>query len=85
MKLLDRLRGTPEPLRAVVVTTKTGGALKGLLAGKDGSALLLKAAQLATQGANSRITWQPLAGEVIIPRDNIEYWQQGVGIDPDLT
>jgi hypothetical protein len=84
MKLLDRLRGRQEPLRAVVVALKTGGALKGLLTARDGTALVLRSGTLGNIDRNGKIAWQPLAGDVIIPMENVDYYQQGAGIDPSL-
>lgn len=70
-------------LATVIVALKTGNSIKGVLAEQARDALVLRAASQATVGQNSVISWQPLAGDVVIPLDNVDYWQ--AGLDPAIA
>lgn len=77
--------GTPPPpkkLEVVIVQLKTQLALRGALAEHRRDALVLKAAAQSNVDPSGHITWTSLAGEIVIPMDNIDFWQ--AGIDPAI-
>lgn len=65
------------PLQTVVVNLKTGTVIKGVLVERAIDALVLRAASQANEGPNHRITWVSVGGEVVIPMENVDYWQAG--------
>lgn len=67
----------PRELRAIIVTTKTGLTIRGLLSEMDRGVIILKAAQRAGE-EQGRIVWQAIAGDVVIPADNVDYYQRDV-------
>ena len=66
------------PLTAVVVHLKTEQAFKGSLVRVDTSTMTLKHASLATTGPSGSVNWTPMDGEVVLPLDNVDYWQSAL-------
>jgi hypothetical protein len=70
------------PLPSVAVSLKTGTSIRGVLIEHALDALVLRSASQATVGQNQQISWQPLAGDVVVPMENVDYYQQ---LDPLAT
>jgi hypothetical protein len=80
------LRGRPsgaglDPAEAAIVSTKSGQTLKGVAVVISAEGMVLTAARLGGIGKNGEVTWSPMAGEVVVPADNIDYWQRGIGME----
>lgn len=74
------MRWAPKgPLRSVVVTTRSGHTLKGVLVDERRSSLVLRAAALADVQPQG-VSFTPLDGDVVIPMDNVDFWQE---VEPD--
>ena len=73
---LDRLLGEPA-LETVIVTLKTEVTIKGVLVNRGRDMLVLRAASKATLNQN-RIEWAPMAGDVVVPIESLDYWQTGL-------
>jgi hypothetical protein len=63
--------------RAVVVSTKTGLDIRGVLREQTGELLVLAAASVAGE-EGGRTTWKPLVGDTVIPMSNVDYWQRAL-------
>jgi len=71
------------PVNVVWVSLKTGVTIKGVLVDRSHDALLLKAASIGSLDQQTRTeVWTPMLGDVVIPGDNIDYYQQG--LDPHI-
>lgn len=64
-------------LRTVIVTLRTGTTIRGVLRTERRDALVLHAAS-QVQMDQGRITWAPIGGDVVVPMENIDYWQEGI-------
>lgn len=79
------------PSRAVIVTTKTDQTIRGLLADLNKAYMTIRPASIAGQDPNNpgRMVWTRLDGDVVIPMENIDFWQEGVeaqlaGLSPEI-
>lgn len=81
-RIISLLLGPDEArqLVTVVVTTKTGQSIKGVLIDRGRNGIVLRAPLLGATGQNSVVTWEPLGGDVVIPVENIDYYQQGLDL-----
>jgi hypothetical protein len=66
------------PLVAVIVSLKTGQSLKGVLLDRRADAIILRATSVAAVDANTNVEWHSLDGDVVIPMENIDFWQEGL-------
>lgn len=77
-----RLAAVPPPLhelRPVIVTTRTGQSIKGALLDNSADGLVLRAASVAVESAQThQVTWHPLDGDVVVPSLNIDFYQDGL-------
>ena len=62
-------------LRVVAVSTKTGNTIRGALVDEMRNALVLRSASLANPDQNGNIRWDNLDGDVVIPMENVDFWQ----------
>lgn len=67
-----------EPVDIVVITTRDGTEIKGILREQSENAFILSSAAIAGTGSNQETVWKDLVGEVVIPADRIEYWQRAL-------
>ncbi len=69
------------PVHAVWVGLKTGSTIKGVLVDRTREMLVIRAGKLGSVNpTNGQESWVPMTGDVCIPMDNVDYWQEG--IDP---
>lgn len=63
----------------VLVTTKSGQSLKGVLREARSDALVLGLGSVASvaEGA-TKVEWLALDGDVVIPIDNVDFYQLGL-------
>lgn len=78
-------------LHAVIVHTKTDETLRGLLVDKSREFLVLRPASIAGPDPlnTGNVIWTAVDGDVVIPRENVNYWQEGIeaqlaGLTPEL-
>jgi hypothetical protein len=65
-------------LHVVWVTTKTGNSMKGILVDRTRELMVLRAASMGSEvGATKQEKWTRLTGDVVIPMDNVDFWQEG--------
>lgn len=64
-------------LQLVVVTTRTGLDIRGLLREVDERFCVLTAAAVMVENGQ-QVAWRDLPGEVVIPLANVDYYQRGV-------
>jgi hypothetical protein len=67
-------------LEAVLVSTKTGQSIKGVLREHASNGMVLSNASIASIDANGRVQWNALDGDVVVPMANIDYWQTGLNV-----
>ena len=67
----------PKRLSTVVISLKTGTDIKGVLRETTEDAMVLSSASVAGTVGNVTV-WRPLPGEVVVPMDNIEYYQRAL-------
>lgn len=67
-------------LTAVIVSTKSGQSIKGLLLEQGSNQIVIRAASVAAVETNG-ITWHSLDGDVVVPMENVDFWQAGVAAD----
>lgn len=73
----------PRPVHVVWVTTKTGNSIKGVLVDRTRELMTLRAAAIGSEdNATKTQTWVRLSGDIVIPMDNVDYWQEG--LDPSM-
>jgi hypothetical protein len=77
--LFEMLR-RPGPLNVVLVQTKTGGSIKGVLVERNRVALVLRAAAIASVGINDSQIWSKAIGDLVIPMVNVDYWQEALPV-----
>lgn len=70
--------GSPQPLNIVVVTTKAGYEIRGLMREEGSNGFVLVDAAQSYTGPNGQTAWKPLIGEVVIPLANVDYYQRGL-------
>lgn len=66
------------PLHTIIVHTKTEQSIRGMLATKNNSFLTLRPASIAITDQNGAVTWSNIDGDVVIPMENVDFWQEGV-------
>lgn len=71
-------RREPQPLPVVVVSTKSGQLLRGVLVSVHRDALIMRAVTIATVERNQQTRYAPLDGDVVVPTDNIDFYQTGL-------
>jgi hypothetical protein len=72
-----------EPLAVVIVTLKTDTTIRGVLREVGENGFILAAAQIAGEVPNTNnVAWRSLPGEVVIPLNNVDYWQRS--LPPEL-
>lgn len=69
-----------EPLPVVVVTTKAGYEIRGLLREEGSNGFVLVDAAQSMAGPNGQTAWKPLLGEVVIPLSNVDYYQRALPV-----
>jgi hypothetical protein len=69
---------SPASLHTVIVHTKTDRTIRGLLVEKSRDKLVLRPASIAVEEANGTTSWTKIDGDVVIPLDNVDFWQEGV-------
>lgn len=74
----DDIAPAVRPLQAVIVSAKTGQSIKGVLLDTRPDALVLRAAAVATVEQNGSVAWNALDGDVVIPMENIDFYQSGL-------
>lgn len=67
-----------QPLRAVVVTTKDGITIRGAMVHADRAMVLLRSAAVGSDDPQTGLKWQKMQGDIVIPLDNVSYWQEGL-------
>jgi hypothetical protein len=67
-----------EPVDIVVITTRDGSEIKGILREQSENAFVLTSAALAGEGPNGQTIWKDLVGEVVVPASRVEYWQRAL-------
>lgn len=68
-----------QPIRAVVVHTQTGQMIRGALVESNRHHVVLRMAALAQQAnPQAPIDWQPLAGDIVIRSENVDFMQDGL-------
>lgn len=64
------------PLRPVVLTLKTGSLIKGLLIEENRrSHMMMRMASVSSQDRNGMEIWTRIEGDVVVLKDNLEYYQ----------
>ncbi len=71
------------PLNSVVVSLKTGTSLRGVLVDKRNDGLVLRAASVASLDQQGALHWVKLDGDVVIPVENLDYYQEA--LDPEMV
>ena len=79
------------PIRAVIVHTKNDETIRGLLADLTKDFMVIRPASIAGPDPLNpgNVVWTKADGEIVIPRDNVSFWQEGIeaqlaGLLPDL-
>lgn len=72
--------GRTGPLNVVLVQTKTGGSIKGVLIHRDRTGLILRAASILSPGPNGQEIWSKAIGDVVIPVENTDFFQQALPV-----
>jgi hypothetical protein len=67
--------GLTNRLDVVMVTTRTGTSIKGLLVDRARNGIVLRAASVGSVDHNGVATWERMGGDVVVPIENIDYWQ----------
>lgn len=70
-----RIGGYRGPLMVVLVNLRSGTTLRGALVDERRNALVLRGAAVANVGDDRRISWTGLDGDVVIPMENVDYYQ----------
>lgn len=63
---------------AVVVSLLTGRTIKGAMVEKGKNGIVLRAASVEDRDAAQHVTWAALDGDVVIPWDQVEFYQTGL-------
>lgn len=64
-------------LQTVIVSTKTGLDIRGVLREEHADGLVLAAASVLGD-ENGQSVWKSLPGEVVIPASNVDYYQRAL-------
>lgn len=79
------------PVRAVIVHTRTDETIRGLMVDLNRNFLIIRPASIAGQDPLNpgNVVWTAVDGDVVIPRDNVSFWQEGIeaqlaGLSPEL-
>lgn len=78
MSIWRAFTGIANPVRVVWVTTKTGATLKGLMVERTRDVMVLRAAAVGTVDNMQGEVWTKMQGDVVVPMDNVDYWQEGL-------
>jgi hypothetical protein len=70
----------PGPVRTVMVHTKDENSFKGALVDQRRDGFVLRACQYAQVDQNNSVRWTPIDGDVVIPKENISWWQEGLDV-----
>lgn len=70
-----------DALVTVMVHLKDETTLKGALVEQTPQGLILRAAQMI-ENMDNQMRWVRLDGEIVVPLDNISFWQ--TGLDAEL-
>jgi hypothetical protein len=76
--MLNWFRGLGGALNVVMVTTRTGTSIKGLLVERARNGVVLRAASVGSLDHNNVATWERMGGDIVIPIENIDYWQENL-------
>lgn len=85
MNILGQLGLKRLAVPVVWVTTKDDRSIRGVLVDRTRDVMVLRAAQISalTEGSGTKQeTWTRMTGDVVIPWDNVSFWQEG--IDPTI-
>lgn len=66
------------PLRTVMIHTKDENTFKGALVDQRRDGFILRAAAYVQLDQNKAIRWVSLDGDVVIPVENVSFWQEGL-------
>jgi hypothetical protein len=72
---LNWFQSLSNPMVVALVTTRTGTSIKGLLVDRSRAGVVLRAASVGSLDRNGVTVWERMAGDVVIPIENIDYWQ----------
>lgn len=75
MSFLRRAMGSSP---TVAVSLLSGRTIKGVLVENAKVGLVLRAAMVSDEDAAHHLTWTRMDGDVVIPHDQVEYWQEGL-------
>ena len=64
----------------MLVSTKTGSSIKGLLRDQAPNGLVLTNASVAAVDPNGTVQWHSLDGDVVVPMQNVDYWQTNLNV-----
>jgi hypothetical protein len=76
--MLNWWRALANPMTVVMVTTRTGTSIKGLLVDRGRSGIVLRAAAVGSVDHNGVTVWERMGGDVVVPIENIDYWQSNL-------
>lgn len=62
----------------VVVSLLSGRSIKGALVERGDRVIVLRAAMVSDEDAAKHVTWERMDGDVVIPWDQVEFWQEGL-------
>ena len=68
----------PTEAVTVVVTLKDGPDIMGVLRDLSATVMVLAGARIEGVDSNNRPQWQAAPGEVVIPMENVAYYQRGL-------
>lgn len=76
-------------VNAVVVSTRSGQALKGAMVERNRDGVTLRMAYLGGENEQHQEIWQRLDGDVFVPASNVDFIQQWLdvgilGLPPNL-
>jgi len=78
VSLWRQVTGIMQPSRVVQVQTKTGETFRGLLVETNRTVFIMRAARKGTEDQLTGESWVPMLGDLVIPADNVDYWQEGL-------
>lgn len=89
--MIPWFRRFTSPVHTIIVSTKTDQSIRGMLVDRNKQYLTLRPASIASTDEKNpgNVIWTSLDGDVVIPWDNIDFWQEGVeaqlaGLIPEL-
>lgn len=66
------------PLDTIVVTTKTGQLIKGILVDQSREKIMVRMASVSSVDRNGNTIWTRLNGDVVILSENVDWYQLAV-------